>query len=538
MTPDSAAAPQSGAATRAELTRWLEQLRANGADVAAPLPWRYSFSASAAARLEPLSVALVSRGYAIESLRPGAAGGTDLLVTRVELLTPTALERRNRELRRWRANTACDTTASTSRPATPGERARIGSSGANAPRGAHARRARDAREPVGPVDRRRGYGRRRPDSEPRAHWGRRDRLVDLHVRVLGVRLLAHGDDGPHGASDRRRRRDRGRRKSRPGALDRGRHRSRDRRAAVADSRDRIRAARRERRGRGARARLFRHPRLGGAGLTRNLCAVRLVDRPRPHGPRARHGRRVERHQRRARRGAGAAARLGRAGRRHGCHERRDRGGGGRRRARVAAAPCARCGSPARALARWRQAQTHVRDQLRHHDPHARVHRDLRVVHGDGRDLRGCDARRQCVADDLCLRDRRVSRRHRVRDRGSGRPRDRRRASRGTARRGAPLDLLGRRSRARQLSGLLCARRPDHRRADDRSGGAPGRPRVPGVGGRDSGGRRMGVPARRRLHRRDAHGRHASRRVGGIGSLPRRVVAAASPSATMGSGPPS
>jgi len=96
--PDSAAAPQSGAATRAELTRWLEQLRANGADVAAPLPWRYSFSASAAARLESLSVALVSRGYAIESLGPGAAGGTDLLVTRVELLTPTALERRNREL--------------------------------------------------------------------------------------------------------------------------------------------------------------------------------------------------------------------------------------------------------------------------------------------------------------------------------------------------------------------------------------------------------------------------------------------------------
>jgi hypothetical protein len=98
VAPDGAAAPQSGAATRAELTRWLEQLRADGADVAAPLPWQYSFSASAAARLESLSVALVSRGYAIESLGPGAAGGTDLLVTRVELLTPTALERRNREL--------------------------------------------------------------------------------------------------------------------------------------------------------------------------------------------------------------------------------------------------------------------------------------------------------------------------------------------------------------------------------------------------------------------------------------------------------
>ena len=56
----------------------------------------------------------------------------------------------------------------------------------------------------------------------------------------------------------------------------------------------------------------------------------------------------------------------------------------------------------------------------------------------------------------------------------------------------------------------------------------GRPRVPGVGGSDSGGWRMGVPARWRLHRRDAHGRHAPRRVGSIGSLPRRVVAAAAP----------
>ena len=98
VTADGAAAPQSAAATRAELTRWLEHLRANGADVAAPLPWRFSFSASLAARLEPLSVELVSRGYAIESLRPRVADGTELMVTRVELLTPTALERRNREL--------------------------------------------------------------------------------------------------------------------------------------------------------------------------------------------------------------------------------------------------------------------------------------------------------------------------------------------------------------------------------------------------------------------------------------------------------
>ena len=98
VTVDGVAAPQSAAATRAELTTWLERLRASGVDVAAPLSWRYTFGASAAARLESLSLELVRLGYAIETLEPRAPDAAALSVTRVELLTPTALERRNREL--------------------------------------------------------------------------------------------------------------------------------------------------------------------------------------------------------------------------------------------------------------------------------------------------------------------------------------------------------------------------------------------------------------------------------------------------------
>ena len=98
VTADCAAAPQSATATRAELTTWLERLRVSGVDVAAPQPWRYSFSASVAVRLETFSLELVRLEYAIETLRPRAPEGAELLVTRVELLTPAALERRSREL--------------------------------------------------------------------------------------------------------------------------------------------------------------------------------------------------------------------------------------------------------------------------------------------------------------------------------------------------------------------------------------------------------------------------------------------------------
>lgn len=94
----AAAAPQSADATRAELTRWLESLRDAGTNVAAPLAWRYLFSATATMELEALSRELVAAHYAIEWLRPSAADGFELAVMRVELLTPTALERRNRDL--------------------------------------------------------------------------------------------------------------------------------------------------------------------------------------------------------------------------------------------------------------------------------------------------------------------------------------------------------------------------------------------------------------------------------------------------------
>lgn len=91
-------AAQHATATRAELTQWLEQLRATGIDVAAPLEWRYAFSANDSARLEALSLELVAAGYAIDALTPGTAGGVRLGVTRAELLTPAGLERRNRDL--------------------------------------------------------------------------------------------------------------------------------------------------------------------------------------------------------------------------------------------------------------------------------------------------------------------------------------------------------------------------------------------------------------------------------------------------------
>jgi hypothetical protein len=93
------AAPPGPTAPRAELARWLDELRASGAaDVGAPQPWRYSFSAAASAGLEALSLELVPAGYSIETLTAGAAGVARLLVTRRELHSPATLEQRNREL--------------------------------------------------------------------------------------------------------------------------------------------------------------------------------------------------------------------------------------------------------------------------------------------------------------------------------------------------------------------------------------------------------------------------------------------------------
>jgi hypothetical protein len=91
------AEPHTGDATRADLTRWLDRLAASGVDVGTPQQWRYAFSASGTQRLEALSLDLVRGGYAVDTLTGSVAGG-QLLVTRTELLSPAALERRNREL--------------------------------------------------------------------------------------------------------------------------------------------------------------------------------------------------------------------------------------------------------------------------------------------------------------------------------------------------------------------------------------------------------------------------------------------------------
>ena len=92
----ASAAPQPPGATRAELERWLT---ANaGAGATEPRRWQYAFSAPASASLEALSLQLVEAGFAIRTLGPRAAGGAELMVTRLELHTPATLERRSREL--------------------------------------------------------------------------------------------------------------------------------------------------------------------------------------------------------------------------------------------------------------------------------------------------------------------------------------------------------------------------------------------------------------------------------------------------------
>ena len=93
----ASAAPQSSAATRAELTRWFERLAASDIQVSAPQQWRYVFSASTTKPLEALTLDLVGAGYAVDTLSAGGAVA-ELRATRTELLTPAALERRSREL--------------------------------------------------------------------------------------------------------------------------------------------------------------------------------------------------------------------------------------------------------------------------------------------------------------------------------------------------------------------------------------------------------------------------------------------------------
>ena len=91
------AAPLGAAASRGEITRWIERQRTGGARVEAPLALHYAFAAGATGPLEALARELVSAGYAIEALAADAADAR-LSVTRVELLSSALLGQRSREL--------------------------------------------------------------------------------------------------------------------------------------------------------------------------------------------------------------------------------------------------------------------------------------------------------------------------------------------------------------------------------------------------------------------------------------------------------
>jgi hypothetical protein len=66
-------------------------------EIDGPLPWVFAFSGPDSAKVEALSLRLVRDGFHIVSLQ-AMEGLTTLRVTRTELLTPSALERRGREL--------------------------------------------------------------------------------------------------------------------------------------------------------------------------------------------------------------------------------------------------------------------------------------------------------------------------------------------------------------------------------------------------------------------------------------------------------
>jgi hypothetical protein len=94
------AAPLGPEPTRAEVRHWFGELRAGGAvDIGAPLAWEYAFAAADGRKLEALSQMLVASGYRIVTLQSAPTGLSQLRVAKVELHTPTTLERRSAELR-------------------------------------------------------------------------------------------------------------------------------------------------------------------------------------------------------------------------------------------------------------------------------------------------------------------------------------------------------------------------------------------------------------------------------------------------------
>jgi Regulator of ribonuclease activity B len=96
----AAPTPPGPEPTRAELRHWFGELRAGGAiEPGAPLDWDYSFSAEDGRKLEVLAQTLVAAGYRIVTLQSTPTGLSLLRVAKVELHTPTTLERRSAELR-------------------------------------------------------------------------------------------------------------------------------------------------------------------------------------------------------------------------------------------------------------------------------------------------------------------------------------------------------------------------------------------------------------------------------------------------------
>ncbi len=96
--PPALAAHFDAALSSAQIEAEFQRLRASHElKVDTALPWVFAFSGPDSAKVEALSLRLVRDGFRIVSLRT-EDDVTTLRVTRTELLTPAALDRRSREL--------------------------------------------------------------------------------------------------------------------------------------------------------------------------------------------------------------------------------------------------------------------------------------------------------------------------------------------------------------------------------------------------------------------------------------------------------
>ena len=94
--PDALAAHFDSTLSSAQIEAEFQRLRAaHEHKVDTALPWVFAFSGPDSAKVEALSLRLVRDGFRIVSLRT-EDDVTTLRVTRTELLTPAALDRRSR----------------------------------------------------------------------------------------------------------------------------------------------------------------------------------------------------------------------------------------------------------------------------------------------------------------------------------------------------------------------------------------------------------------------------------------------------------